>query len=150
MDWYEAESGEGMTHWFKPDDRFNKPGDKISVETQNADQNSLLATYRYLTSLRAQYPALRATAFQVIEDVPGCDKNCFALWTWHKDGQLARIVFNLSDKERRARVPLVDSAPMLPKQRDGVSVFGKVDGDAYVLEPWGYALTVWLGRLPRR
>jgi glycosidase len=58
MDWYAAESGPGMTTWFRPEGRYNKANDGISVEEQQVDANSLLNYYKMLIGLRHSRPAL--------------------------------------------------------------------------------------------
>ncbi|HNS51764.1 MAG TPA: alpha-amylase family glycosyl hydrolase [Anaerolineae bacterium] len=63
MDWYAAETGPGMTTWFKPGDRNNKPGDGISVEEQSGVAGSLLEHYRALAALRMAHPALLRGSF---------------------------------------------------------------------------------------
>ena len=63
MDWYTAESGEGMTTWFQPQDRYNAPDDGISLEEQDEAADSLLNHYRALAALRHAHPALRDGAF---------------------------------------------------------------------------------------
>ena len=63
MDWYTAETGEGMTTWFQPQDRYNGPSDGISVEEQDEAVDSLLNHYRALAALRHAHPALRHGAF---------------------------------------------------------------------------------------
>lgn len=59
MDWYAAETGPGMTSWYKPQDRNNKPNDGISVEEEQAEAGSLLERYGALVALRNANPALR-------------------------------------------------------------------------------------------
>jgi glycosidase len=63
FEWYKDEHGEGTADWYKNtgpwwDQRFNKPGDGISVEEQENDPDSLLNAYRDLLALRKEYPAL--------------------------------------------------------------------------------------------
>jgi glycosidase len=71
MDWYAAESGPGMTTWFKPEDRYNAPDDGISVEEQEGQTDSLLSHYRALADLRHAHPALRQGAFGIVDEVGG-------------------------------------------------------------------------------
>jgi len=68
FDWYAAESGPGMTYWFRPGNRNNGPNDGISVEEQQADPDSVLNTYRALLRLRAEHPALRSRQVQIVRD----------------------------------------------------------------------------------
>lgn len=74
MDWYAAEAGEGQTTWFKPQDRWNKPMDGISVEEQDPDPESLLNYYRKALQLRRSNPALSGDEYSILElevDKPG-------------------------------------------------------------------------------
>jgi glycosidase len=50
-----------------PDDRWNIPGDGISVEEQDAEPNSLLNYYRKMLALRMAHPALVDGDFEIIE-----------------------------------------------------------------------------------
>ncbi len=59
MDWYASETGAGMTNWFKPADRNNKPNDGISVEEEQSKAGSLLEYYRGLVALRNANAVLR-------------------------------------------------------------------------------------------
>ncbi|HQJ51122.1 MAG TPA: alpha-amylase family glycosyl hydrolase [Anaerolineae bacterium] len=64
MDWYAAESGPGMTTWFRPADRNNAANDGVSVEEQTNDPASLLANYRRLIRLRQNWPALSLGSYE--------------------------------------------------------------------------------------
>jgi len=66
MDWYAAEMGTGMTTWFKPPNRHNRPHDGISVEEQRGVTGSLFEHYRSLIRLRKEYSALRAGAWETV------------------------------------------------------------------------------------
>ncbi|MGB8646905.1 MAG: alpha-amylase family glycosyl hydrolase [Anaerolineae bacterium] len=67
MDWYAAETGPGMTTWYKPADRNNKPNDGISVQEEQGKPDSLLAFYRQLAVLRNANPALRTGSREAIQ-----------------------------------------------------------------------------------
>ena len=67
MDWYAAESGTGMTTWFKPAVRNNQASDGVSVEEQSGKADSLLEYHRALIALRNANSALRTGAFEKIE-----------------------------------------------------------------------------------
>lgn len=58
MDWYAAESGPGMTTWFRPPDRNNAPNDGVSVAEQENNALSLLSHYRLLIRIRHDCPTL--------------------------------------------------------------------------------------------
>lgn len=67
MDWYASGEGPGQTTWFRPPDRWNRPGDGISVEEEEQDPDSLLNTYRRFIRLRTERPALREGDFAVLD-----------------------------------------------------------------------------------
>ncbi len=74
MDWYAAEKGDGQTSWFKPQDRWNKPRDGVSVEEQDSDPESLLNYYRKALQIRRANPALSGDEFSILDlevDKPG-------------------------------------------------------------------------------
>ncbi|MFQ3535778.1 MAG: alpha-amylase family glycosyl hydrolase [Aggregatilineales bacterium] len=81
LDWYAAESGPGMTTWFKPANRSNAPNDGISVEEQDSDPSSLLSLYRRLGQLRNEEAALRAGNFAV----PRNEDALYVLQRWSED-----------------------------------------------------------------
>jgi alpha-amylase len=66
MDWFAAESGEGQTTWFVPEDGWNKADDGISVEEQDSDPDSLLNYYRNVIKLRHESAALSAGGFEIL------------------------------------------------------------------------------------
>lgn len=61
MDWYTAETGLGMTTWYRPEGRNNGPADGISVDEQRGIEGSLWELYRQLIELRRTQASLRAT-----------------------------------------------------------------------------------------
>jgi glycosidase len=92
LDWYAAESGAGMTTWFKPANRNNAPNDGISVEEQDGDPNSLLSLYRQLGKLRAENAALRTGNFAI----PRNEDALYVLQRWSDDAlYLIAINFTL-------------------------------------------------------
>ena len=80
MDWYAAETGPGMTTWFRPADRNNAPNDGVSVEEQMDDPASLLSFYRDLARLRLEAPAMRRAAFDLLRQNP-----LYVLRRWDED-----------------------------------------------------------------
>lgn len=66
MDWYAAEEGLGQTSWFILEDGWNQPLDGISVEEQDADEESLLNYYRNALAIRKQTPALSEGDFEIL------------------------------------------------------------------------------------
>ncbi len=66
MDWYAAETGAGMTSWYKPADRNNKPNDGISVEEEQGKPGSLLEYYRAVVALRKENPVLRSGVWEPV------------------------------------------------------------------------------------
>ncbi|MDW8299053.1 MAG: alpha-amylase family glycosyl hydrolase [Anaerolineae bacterium] len=81
LDWYAAETGKGMTRWFKPANRNNAPNDGISVEEQESDPRSLLSLYRRLGKLRAENAALRTGNFAI----PRSEDALYVLQRWSND-----------------------------------------------------------------
>ncbi|GAB4545156.1 MAG: hypothetical protein OHK0023_03020 [Anaerolineae bacterium] len=91
FDWYAAESGAGMTTWFKPSNRNNAPNDGISVEEQEGDPNSMLSLYRGLLNLRHDNAALRSGNYAFIRDV----EDLYGLVRW-SDEALVLVAINFS------------------------------------------------------
>lgn len=81
LDWYAAESGAGMTTWFRPVNRNNAPNDGISVEEQEGDPTSLLSLYRTLGKLRNENAALRTGNFAI----PRTEDALYVLQRWSED-----------------------------------------------------------------
>lgn len=73
MDWYAAETGPGMTTWYRPEGRNNRPNDGISVQEEQGQPLSLLEHYRALVALRNANPALR-TGQRLALRLPGDSK----------------------------------------------------------------------------
>ena len=102
MDWYRSERGTGQTDWFKPEDRWNKPEDGISVEEQDDDPNSLLNMYRLVFGLRKETPALLRGDYEVLNlDVSGPGP-----WgiTRMIDDEYVVALFNFSDEDRAVTI----------------------------------------------
>jgi alpha-amylase len=141
MDWYTGERGPGMTTWFKPANRNNRPMDGVSVEEQELNPSSLLNYYRELGRLRREHPALRSAHFRLMERVEACD-TCLGFWRW-SDTELVAIVFNLNDK---VEVPHLDpsSAPVA-FQEPRRALHGRPKGEEgnYAILPLDYALVLW-------
>lgn len=143
MDWWKGGSGPGMTTWFAPADRFNKPNDGISVEEEEANPNSLLRAYRQMAQLRARLPALRGTEFSVLdaEDMGDCGEACFGIWRW-SGNEVALVILNFSTVEQRVGVNPA-SAPR-PLTGGGTQVWGtKWEGEGTRLAPGGVAVFTW-------
>ena len=66
MDWYAAETGPGMTTWYKPADRNNKPDDGVSVEEERGKIGSLLEHYGALAALRNAHLVLRTGRWEKV------------------------------------------------------------------------------------
>lgn len=135
MDWHASESGPLMTTWFRPADRYNRPGDGISVEEQDADPASLLNTYRALAALRASHPALRSADFELLTRVEGCPA-CLAMWRWSAD----EVVFVALNFSNQPAGPVIDqaSAPVT-LTGTGAAIWGDIAETA----PWGALVVRW-------
>ncbi|MFN3706070.1 MAG: alpha-amylase family glycosyl hydrolase [Thermoflexales bacterium] len=139
MDWYAAESGPGMTTWFKPAGRNNQPHDGVSVEEQEPATDSLLNFYRALVMLRRQHLALRSQTFQIMREVEQC-ATCFGIWRWDEQNAFA-LFLNFSDQPQTARIAERPTSLAL----DGTpnALFGVWENEAALLPPWGFALMQW-------
>jgi glycosidase len=102
FDWYASESGPGMTTWFKPEDRFNKPNDGVSVEEQQAQGDSLWALYTLLGNLRRENPLMREGRTAI----PRNTAPFYVLQRWH-EGALLLVIINFTT----TRQVLADLAP---------------------------------------
>ncbi len=139
MDWYAAESGPGMTTWFKPSNRNNRPNDGVSVEEQEQEADSLLHFYRKLIALRHAHAALRGEAFHIMREIEGCD-TCFGVWRWDDQTALA-VVFNFSGEAKAAR--LTDRSLTLRIEESPTPLLGTWENGELRLPPWGFALLQW-------
>jgi glycosidase len=102
MDWYGAGGGAGQTTWFRPEDRWNRPGDGISVEEEEANPDSLLQAYRRLFRLRHSHVALLQGDFTGLDlDVSGPGPWGFVR---HSEGESIVCLYNFSDEARQVTV----------------------------------------------
>lgn len=140
LDWYAAESGPGMTYWFKPGNRNNAPNDGISVEEQAADPDSLLNTYRALLRLRAEHPALRGNQVQIVRD----SGPLYVVQRWAADA-LYVVAINFTREAQPFRVDVYGAAG--GQQYDSARAEVLLSGDyrEESLLPAGYVIV----RLPR-
>lgn len=141
MDWFASESGSGMTTWFKPAERNNKPGDGVSVEEQDNAPDSLLNFYRLLGRLRNEHSALRSRAFAFVEDPDGCAQKCVLLWRW-SDDELVALAFNFSDQPAAIALDPA-SAPVAAASGSAEALIGAAPAGAVKLEPWGVSALRW-------
>jgi glycosidase len=139
MDWYARETGPGMTNWFKPPDRNNRPNDGVSVEEQENDPDSLLNFYRQMVKMRAAHPALARGDFRLIE-FKDCE-TCFGLWRW-AEGETIASVLNFGPRVQTTRLDVANA----PVQIRGDAQFllgGAGEVSALRLEPWGSVVVAW-------
>ncbi len=145
MDWYASETGTGMTTWFKPSDRNNKPTDGISIEEEEGNTGSLLKTYRALTTVRNQHPALRSNQFQVMGNgkIKDCEA-CLGIWRWSDDGnEVIALFFNFSAAEHAIGFNAAESSPV-PLPGNSSFIYGQTSSMAgLVIEPWGTIVLRW-------
>jgi len=150
MDWYASETGTGMTTWFKPNDRNNKPNDGISTQEEESNTGSLLKTYRALTAVRNQHPALRggSSQFQVMgkDEITGCEA-CLGVWRWSDTGdEVIALFFNFGDAEHTIGFNAPKSSPM-PLPGNSSFIYGQSSSTAgLVIEPWGTIALRWAGK----
>ncbi len=140
MDWYASEAGPGMTTWFRPDNRNNRPHDGVSVEEQDGDPDSLLNYYRALIRLRNEHAALRDANFRMMDAVPHCP-TCMGLWRWAGDEVIA-MIFNFGGQRQRAMLDAAASpAPIGAPAR---FLLGEPQPlDALELGAWGAFVISW-------
>ncbi len=140
MDWYAGEAGPGMTTWFKPDKRNNRPNDGVSVEEQNGDPDSLLNYYRALIQLRNERAALRGADFRMMDAVPDCP-TCMGLWRWAGDEVIA-MIFNFGGQ---AQMAVLDAAasPVPIGARDEFLLGKPQPLDTLKIAPWGTIVISW-------
>ncbi|MCX7939919.1 MAG: alpha-amylase family glycosyl hydrolase, partial [Thermoflexales bacterium] len=141
MDWYAAEEGPGMTTWFRPPNRYNRPRDGVSVEEQERDPDSLLNFYRRLGRLRREHEALRASAFQLLDRVEGCAESCVGVWRWSAS-EVALVMFNFSPTPQTVRLPL-DAAPRVLEGEALVLLGERAHAQQLTLAPWGVSALLW-------
>jgi alpha-amylase len=110
MDWYAAEAGPGMTTWFMPSDRNNRPYDGISVEEQLDDPQSMLSYYRQLSHLRQDYSALRRGGYERIPLVEGPE----SVYAYMRQDAEAHLLVVLNFSHEPTRVTLELGASTLP------------------------------------
>jgi glycosidase len=140
MDWYASETGPGMTTWFKPSNRNNKPDDAVSVEEEEKQPDSLLNYYRLLAKLREEHPALSGRDFQLMEEVPGCE-SCLGLWRWADDEGVA-VFFNFSPEPHT--IEFDASKSPAPLGNDAQVLLGESRSTSRLqIEPWGVTAIEW-------
>jgi glycosidase len=133
MDWYASESGEGQASWFKPDDRWNRSDDGISVEEQEADPDSLLNFYRRVLNTRRGSAALSSGDFEVLEletTAPGA-------WGLVRSAGDEKVVglYNFSEQELEVSIPAFPfSADILVDRISGQSFPAASQGQPYSLQ----------------
>ena len=140
MDWYAAENGPGMTQWFKPINRNNKPDDGISVEEEDRQPGSLLSFYRTLTQLRAQHPALRSTEFKLMEPVAGCSR-CVAFWRWAPN-EVILVVQNFGPNQHTVTLDPSSAPTQLPQTSRNL-LGGNTALKDLTIGPWGVIVLQW-------
>jgi glycosidase len=112
MDWYAAETGQGMTTWYRPDDRSNKPRDGVSVEEEQGSADSVLAHYAALIALRNANPALQTGAWERVA-VDGSN----TVYAYLRSDSNATFLVVLNFGSTAASVSLDLGATSLPDQR---------------------------------
>ncbi|MBN2386238.1 MAG: alpha-glucosidase C-terminal domain-containing protein [Anaerolineales bacterium] len=132
MDWYSLETGAGQTTWFTPDDRWNRPGDGISVEEQEADPGSLLNFYRFVFDRRVHSPALQSGTFTILElesSPPGG-------WGFVRQLETDWVIclYNFSDGTIEITIPAFPlTGGVLLDLLNGTDVPQAVSGESYTL-----------------
>ena len=141
MDWYRAENGPGMTTWFKPSDRNNKPDDGISVEEEDKQTESLLGYYRTISALRAAHPALRSRDFQMMQTVNGCS-SCLGLWRW-AEGEVFVVIFNFGSQRHLIKLDTGNESPVVLEGSPQVILGENQTAGELNIEAWGVMALRW-------
>jgi glycosidase len=101
MDWYADETGRDQAKWFKPEDRWNRPNDGISVEEQEVDPDSILSYYCRVLNLRYN------EAF-IDSDLEILDLDVSNAGPWgflrKSDAGVVMALYNFSDEERHVTI----------------------------------------------
>ncbi len=126
MDWYASEQGPGMTTWWRPPDRNNKPGDGVSVEEEKGKPDSLLEHYRALIKLRLGSAALKRGSVEPVK-LSGGDKAYAFVRRLDNDAVLA--VFNFGNAPATLDLDLTDTGLVLPAYQVSDALTGKALGD---------------------
>ncbi len=140
LDWYAAETGAGMTTWFKPANRNNAPNDGISVEEQDGDPTSLLSLYRQLGALRKGSAALRAGNFAIPRD----EDALYILQRWSED-ELYLIAINFTKQSQNfeaARYQMAGGIAFAPQSAE-IALLENGSGDferGFRLERGGFVI----------
>ncbi|MBU0494433.1 MAG: alpha-glucosidase C-terminal domain-containing protein [Chloroflexi bacterium] len=114
MDWYAAESGPGMTTWFQPGNRYNKPNDGISLEEQRGVPGSLWEHYHALIALRDEYPVLRAGARIPV----ATDQDSVYAFLRDNGSERILVVLNFADQKTPVTLTLDDAGSIAGPVRD--------------------------------
>lgn len=137
MDWYAAETGNAMTDWFKPGDRYNAPQDGISVEEQQDDAGSLLNHYRALGLLRNELPALNSGSVGKI-DLSSEGIDLYAMFREDSEGTQFYILINFMPESITAEFTATSSAPFMAETL--LSAGFTLEETTFTIEPAGYAI----------
>ncbi|MBI5930951.1 MAG: hypothetical protein HY862_16705 [Chloroflexi bacterium] len=141
MDWYESETGDGMTTWFAPTDRYNIPFDLISVEEENDDPASLINLYRSLTEIRNNTPSLRTDTFAKVDLSPEGDELYAAVLGEIASGNYTIVLINFSSNSVTASFTGPLPLPMLMSRVSvTLSEHFSLEGTEFTIEPAGFAI----------
>ncbi len=136
--WHPNHEDGTLATWYRanpeayPLDDSNQPGDGVSVSEQDGDPTSLLSTYRALSKLRGEHPALATGSTTVV----GQDGEAVLLRRNHAGGEVW-VAFNFSEAATELNLPSSPAELLYGEatiQRDGGSLTAS-------LEPYGVA--VW-------
>lgn len=115
FEWYAAETGPGTALWYKDTQwytsRNNKPNDRISLEEQQADPNSLYNYYKKLLKVKRTEDALFNGEYQ---NVVNSNDNVFSFTRTSDKGKVL-VIINLSGEKQ-----------MAPLENDGILKLDKL------------------------
>src|SRR5205085_9351035 len=139
FEWYKSDQGKGMATWYKNtgpwwDNTNLKPGDGVSLEEEQADNNSLFNFYKAIIHLRQGNSALSSGSYQ-----NAANNNDHVFSFIRDDGKRkVLIAVNLSADIQKA------SLSMPPSAYSGLHGNTSIDQNSFQLGP--YAIAVWSAR----
>jgi glycosidase len=132
MDWYADQEGPLQATWFQVPDRWNVPGDGVSVEEQEADPDSLLNAYRHLLELRTTLPALQGGDFADL-DAAAVGRKAWAVARVSETQTLVGI-YNFGPEAVEITIRAFPfSSETLVDLIGGAEFPGSVEGEPYVI-----------------
>lgn len=107
FEWYADAEGPGMTFWYKNtgpwwDSTNVKPNDRISLEEEKSDLNSLYNHYKKMIALKKLSPTLAKGKYKAVDN---SNENAFSFLRY-TDTESVLVVINLSSNREQIRIQL--------------------------------------------